>query len=179
MTTPSTFKRTFKGASLEVEDLYLLETFQIGYFPGWVPERELAAVLWAYPSIKQFLVKKCPPINDFIKDVLSSRKAITCVVFAWHLYEWIWAQYKKELQKNPGLKEKSDYIQFLFTKCPELEVLQDLANGSKHFKSDRSTVAETKLSHGHASGLLLSLTQSHLIVETGQETYFIENLLSV
>jgi len=45
----------FKGVSLEVEDLYLLEAFQIGYFPGWVPERELAVVLWAYPSIKRFL----------------------------------------------------------------------------------------------------------------------------
>ena len=107
-----------------------------------------------------------PTYADFIKDALSSRKAITCVVFAWHLNDWIWAQHKTELQKNPGLKEKRDYIQFLFEMCPELEVLQDLANGSKHFKSDRSTVKDTKLSHGHASGFLLALPQSHLIVRT-------------
>ncbi len=118
-----------------------------------------------------------PAYTDFIKDALSSRKAITCVVYAWHLTDWIWAQHKTELQKNPGLKKKRDYIQFLFAMCPELEVLQDLANGSKHFKSDRSTVEDTKLSHGHASGLLLAFTQSHLIVRTGKATYFIENLL--
>ena len=44
----------FKGVSLSVEDIYLLESFQIDYFPGWVPERESAAVLWAYPPIKTF-----------------------------------------------------------------------------------------------------------------------------
>lgn len=61
----------FKGVSLEVEDLYLLEAFQIGYFPGWVPERELAAVLWAHPSIKRFLVKKCSSTADFVEQVMA------------------------------------------------------------------------------------------------------------
>ncbi|MFH1909061.1 MAG: class I SAM-dependent methyltransferase [Chloroflexota bacterium] len=65
------FADLFKGVTLEVEDLYLLETFQIGYFPGWVPERELAAVLWAYPSVKRFLVKKCPSITDFVERVMA------------------------------------------------------------------------------------------------------------
>lgn len=63
--------RLFKGVSLEVEDLYLLEPFQIGYFPGWVPERELARVLWAYPFIKRFLLKKCPSIRDFVQRVMA------------------------------------------------------------------------------------------------------------
>lgn len=61
----------FKGVSLEVEDLYLLEAFQIGYFPGWVPEPELAAVLWAYPSVKRFLVNRCPSITDFVQRVMA------------------------------------------------------------------------------------------------------------
>ena len=61
----------FKGVSLSVEDIYLLESFQIDYFPGWVPERESAAVLWAYPPIKTFLEKKHPPITDFIEYVMA------------------------------------------------------------------------------------------------------------
>jgi ubiquinone/menaquinone biosynthesis C-methylase UbiE len=65
------FKESFKGISLEVEDLYLLEPFQIEYFRGCVPEPELAGVLWANPSIKRFLVKKCPSISDFIERVMS------------------------------------------------------------------------------------------------------------
>jgi ubiquinone/menaquinone biosynthesis C-methylase UbiE len=69
--TYSTFKRIFKGISLKVEDLYLLESFQIEYLPGYVSERELAAVLWAYPPIKCFLEKKCPSITDFIERVMA------------------------------------------------------------------------------------------------------------
>jgi ubiquinone/menaquinone biosynthesis C-methylase UbiE len=65
------FKESFKGVSLEVEDLYLLESFQIGYFPGWVPEPELAAVLHANPPIKRFLIKKCAAITDYIKKVMT------------------------------------------------------------------------------------------------------------
>jgi hypothetical protein len=61
----------FKGVSLEIEDLFLLETFQIDYFPGYVPERELAAVLWAYPAIERYLVKRCPPVSGFVQKVMA------------------------------------------------------------------------------------------------------------
>jgi len=71
MSTYDKFKGIFKGISLEVDDLYLLESFQIGYFPGLIPEPEFAAVLRAYPSIRQFLVKKCPSISEFFEKVIS------------------------------------------------------------------------------------------------------------
>ena len=71
MSNYTAFRQSYKGVSLEVEDLYILESFQIGYFPGWVPERELAAVLRAYPSIKRFLIKKCPSITDFIERTIE------------------------------------------------------------------------------------------------------------
>ena len=69
--TYSLFKNIFKGVTFRVEDLYLLESFQISYLPGYLPEREFAAVLWAYPPIKTFLEKKCPEIVTFIKQVMS------------------------------------------------------------------------------------------------------------
>jgi ubiquinone/menaquinone biosynthesis C-methylase UbiE len=65
------FRKMFPGVTLEVEDLYLLEAFQIGYFPGWVPEREFAAVLWAYPSLRRFLVHKHPPIRHLVDRVME------------------------------------------------------------------------------------------------------------
>ena len=40
MDTTSGFRSPFKGAQLEVNDLLLLESFQISYLPGWVPEKE-------------------------------------------------------------------------------------------------------------------------------------------
>ena len=63
------FRSLFEGVSLEADDLLLLESFQISYLPGWVPERELAAVLWAHPYIQRFLVRKHPPIAAFIDRV--------------------------------------------------------------------------------------------------------------
>jgi ubiquinone/menaquinone biosynthesis C-methylase UbiE len=70
--TLNLFKRIFKGVTLKVEDLYLLESFQISYLAGYVAERDLAAVLWAYPPIKVFLGKKYPPITDFAKPAMAA-----------------------------------------------------------------------------------------------------------
>lgn len=71
MTILDVFQRMFEGASLEVEDLFLLETYQIGLLPGWVPEREFAAVLWANPQLQRFLLKKQPAITAFVKEVME------------------------------------------------------------------------------------------------------------
>ena len=61
----------FQGVSLDAEDLYLLEDFQISYLPGWIPEREFAALLWAYPSIKRYLVRRCPSIGGFVQRIMA------------------------------------------------------------------------------------------------------------
>ena len=54
---------------LEIEDLYLLEPFQIAYLPGWIPEREFAVVLENCPEIAIFLLKKCPEIKPFLDRI--------------------------------------------------------------------------------------------------------------
>ena len=64
----------FKGAYLEIEDLFLLEAFQIGYLPVVVPERELAVVLREHPAIKAYLVKRNPSVAGFIEGALVKFK---------------------------------------------------------------------------------------------------------
>ena len=59
-------RRLFAGVHLDIEDLYLLESFQIEYLPGWVPERELALVLRAHPSIYRFLRTKSPDVSGYL-----------------------------------------------------------------------------------------------------------------
>ena len=63
-------KKMFAGADLEIEDLFLLESFQIAYLPGWVPEEEFAAVLTARPEIRRFLVTRCPEVSEFVDSVI-------------------------------------------------------------------------------------------------------------
>jgi SAM-dependent methyltransferase len=65
------FKSIFKGVRLEIDDLFLLESFQIAYLPGWVPEREFAAVLHAKPEIRRFLAARCPQIASFMDSLLA------------------------------------------------------------------------------------------------------------
>ena len=59
-------RELFAGADLHIGNLYLLESFQIEYLSGWVPERELALVLWAHPSIDFFLRTKSPAVSQFL-----------------------------------------------------------------------------------------------------------------
>jgi hypothetical protein len=65
----------FSDLILEVEDLLLLEDFQIEYLREGAPRRELAAVLWAYPSLRRFLPRKHRPIEGFIREVMDCRAA--------------------------------------------------------------------------------------------------------
>ena len=62
-------KKLFHGVDLKVEDLYLLEPFQIDTLQSRVPEQEFAAVLYAYPNIKNYLLYKHPTITKFIQKV--------------------------------------------------------------------------------------------------------------
>jgi len=65
-------RKVFEGVDLHIQDLYLLESFQIEYFPGWVPERELASVLRAHPAIDRFLRTRAPAIAAFL-DAAEAR----------------------------------------------------------------------------------------------------------
>lgn len=69
MTYEKRLKKMFHGADLKIEDFYLLEPFQINNLPNRLPEQEFAAVLFTYPNIKSFLIKKHPPIAEYINKV--------------------------------------------------------------------------------------------------------------
>jgi SAM-dependent methyltransferase len=71
MSSTDTFRSMFADAELDIEDLYLLEAFQIGYLPGWVPEAEFSAVLHAQPAIRRFLAKKNPDVAPYLDGLLA------------------------------------------------------------------------------------------------------------
>ena len=65
------FRKMFREATLVIDDLLLLESFQIALLPGWVPEREFGVVLTARPEIARFLVTRCPEVAGFVDDVIQ------------------------------------------------------------------------------------------------------------
>jgi len=62
----------FAGAVLEIEDILLLESFQISMLPGWIPEEEFGIVLSARPDIARYLITRCPGIETFIRSMVGA-----------------------------------------------------------------------------------------------------------
>ncbi len=57
--------------NLSFNVLLLLEREQISWFPGWVPEEELAIALKANPCVAWYLRNKCPDIGKWVGQVMS------------------------------------------------------------------------------------------------------------
>ncbi len=59
------------ATSLSFNTLLLLERVQLGWFPGWVPEEELAVALRANPVVEWYMRHKCPEIAGWLDGVMS------------------------------------------------------------------------------------------------------------
>lgn len=69
-------------------------------------------------------------------DFANPGLAINCILSSYHLHEWLWARQLKD--KNPRklneqvLRDKDAFVAWLEANCPHFNLLQELANGSKH-----------------------------------------------
>ena len=61
--------------TLSFNVLLLLERVQFSWFPGWVPEAELAVALKANPVVEWYLRHKCPELNSWLNKVQSREKS--------------------------------------------------------------------------------------------------------
>ncbi len=53
-------------SGLSFNTLLLLERVQLSWFPGWVPEKELAIASRANPVVDWYLRHKCPELNEWL-----------------------------------------------------------------------------------------------------------------
>lgn len=66
--------------------------------------------------------------TEFKNDHGSSAKASDLVTNAWHLIEWVFEEFQQQLQ----VSSITDLRETLYPLCPQLKIMHDLANGSKH-----------------------------------------------
>jgi len=59
--------------NLSFNVLLLLERVQLSWFPGWVPETELAIALRANPVVEWYLRHKCPQLNEWLDKVVLAK----------------------------------------------------------------------------------------------------------
>jgi len=59
---------------LSFNTLLLLEQVQLSWFPGWVPEVELAIALKANPVVEWYMRHKCPQLDEWLDQVISKTR---------------------------------------------------------------------------------------------------------
>lgn len=59
-------------SDLSFNHLLLLERVQLSWFPGWLPEAELAVALQGNPVVEWYLRRKCPEIIPWLDKVISN-----------------------------------------------------------------------------------------------------------
>jgi hypothetical protein len=123
--------------------------------------------------------------EDYRKDPLSLRRAISCSTFANHLSEFVFAQYKdSDPAKLDGCVDEHAYRNHLVTACPDLGLIRDICEFGKHGPVlGRSTVrvaqtgVEKKLELDTASfmmGFPNHVERDRLVIKLkdGSECYF-------
>lgn len=125
MNSFSYFKKIYADAQLCIEDFLLLESFQIAYLPGWIPEKEFSAILHARPEIMRFFMTRYPPIDGFIKSIMNKYAPINdkeklenyCDTIVWTIADLI------VYNKFPDLYDKLPFHNWDFAEITRISEL--------------------------------------------------------
>lgn len=79
---------------------------------------------------------------DFKATPLSSRFAIRCAITSWSLPDWVYKEFDAVLK--PQYPDFKDYQAAIKAQCPELAIMQDIANGTKHNRITKYTPSVSK-----------------------------------
>lgn len=105
-------KKRFPGITIKVEDLLLLEDFQVKYLPDRVLKKEFSILLHAYPIVHRFLELKYPPIASFNNKILSDHNPVdnkdiveeSCQDLLWEIADLIiYNKYPEVYDEQSGL----------------------------------------------------------------------------
>jgi hypothetical protein len=94
-------------------------------------------------SAKEFLDKLHEEQKDFVaSDCMSERHALNAIITAYHLHEWVWAdwlQNSNDLRKKWNVDNHKQFFKKLTANdlCPALEDACAITNGTKHFKNKK------------------------------------------
>jgi len=105
-----------------------------------------------------------PNYEDFLKSQLDVKEALTCSIILWHQKDWVWSSEEARLQSKFGIKDINDFHNFIFSKCPDLKIIQELAT--------HNDIQVAQKEDGFASGLS-AITTSFLTLKIDGSTLFI------
>lgn len=112
--------------------------------------------------------------EEYLKDRSAVYKGLNCAMTAWHLSEWVYHEYQ-----TTAYKKLADYQEALKLMCPQLQIMHDISNGTKHYTLSRHVpkVKETKPHEGFYDQSFYDsdfydVPSLKITMETNEEYYF-------
>lgn len=93
--------------------------------------------MFGLTTSRDFLDKLEAEFSDFMSEAGSARHALNCALTAFHLHEWVWANWlkaDKETQAKLQISSRDGFLGWIDLACPWFPLIQDLANGTKHVR---------------------------------------------
>jgi len=99
-------------------------------------------------TTSDFFKKLTEDYNEFLANKTSSRVALNCAMTAWHLTDWAYNEYNNQLSAQ--FVKLDMYQQDIKNRCPSMQIMHDLSNGTKHYllTRHRPIVKRTTLHRG-------------------------------
>lgn len=124
---------------------------------------------------RDFFLKLQEDHKDFCNNTTSSRIALNCALTAWHLSEWIYNEYRSFL--HGPYPKLSDFQTWIKDECGALQIMHDIANGTKHYLLNRHTpiIDQTNLHQGAFSNEFsreFDITTLDITLKNGTQIYF-------
>lgn len=96
-------------------------------------------------TARDFLSKLEEDYADFKARPDSARRALNCIITAYHLHEWAWGDWLNRdyvIWNKLSIRNIESFEKWLERECPGFALARKLANGAKHFV--RSVSSETQ-----------------------------------
>lgn len=88
-------------------------------------------------TARDFYAMLVEDFDDFMSEPHSARRAMHCAITAYHIHDWIWADWLKDddqLRVALGIgNKKGDFASWLSNGSPWFAMIASVANGTKHF----------------------------------------------
>ncbi len=121
----------------------------------------LSSPLWWFEEIVE------PNYQEFLQNRLSRRHAINAASTTYHFFERLYHYYSQEGRTSDllGSTRLSDFRDALISKCPDLGLLREVANATKHHLIERKSSSKVMTATG-----MTHVTETDLVVgDTGRQ----------
>lgn len=126
---------------------------------------------------KEFFELLMLEVDEYLNDELNIRKAMMCSMISYHLTDWLNWEINHDKKKLGKFRKNLN--------CPELSIMHDIINGTKHLTLDGGrgkAVADTELHVGAFSRQFSSAfdkSSLDIILKDGTKIGFEETIISV